>query len=220
MSEFPAFEASLLRAAHRRYGWRRWRPPIAVALVAAAAAGVMLLLVARPAPRADERPAAPRWEHHSVPRYGLDLSLPEGWRLAPRTLTPHLLDPHEILSASTFAPGAPVEGCAMLPAAALQRMRRTDALVTVQERGKGSPGFAPRPGRFGVASFTPVLVTCAGPAFAGSVGRADFSAGPRNLSALVALGADASPRVRDEAYAILDRISFDPGYVPWWRFAG
>jgi hypothetical protein len=217
MSEFPAFEASLLRAAQRRYGWRRRRPPIALALVAAAAAGALLLLAARPAPRDHERPAAPRWEHYSVPRYGLDLSLPEGWRLAPRTLTPHLLDPHEVLSATTFPAGAPIERCAMLPAAALQRMGPTDALVTVQERGKGSPGFAPRPSRFGAAAFTPVFATCAGPAFAGSVARTDFSDGPRNLSAIVALGADASPT---EAYAILDRIRYDPGYVPWWRFAG
>jgi len=220
MSEFPAFEASLLRAAHHRYGWRRWRPRIAVALAAAAAAGVMLLLVARPAPPSDEV----EWTTTGVARYGVDVSVPPGWKVAPRTLTPHLLDPREIVSVSTFATGVPIERCAQLPAAALRRMRATDALVTVQERGNGSPANAPRPVRFANAMFepvSPVLVRpCAGPGFTGSLTMADFSDGPRNLTALVAFGADASPAVRGDAYAILDRMRFDPGYMPWWPFSG
>jgi hypothetical protein len=224
MSEFPVFEASLLRAAHRRYGWRRWRPRIVVALVVAAAAGVMLLVVARPGPREPERQAVSQWTHYSVPRYGLDVSLPKGWHLAPRTLTPHLLDPHEIMSATTFGAGAPLEGCAQLPAAALRRMGATDALVSVQERGKGSPANAPRPLHFAHATFVPVseivVSPCAGPGFAGSFKMADFSDGPRNLTALVALGNDASPAVRGQAYAILDRLRLDPGFAPWWRFSG
>jgi hypothetical protein len=220
MTEFPAFEASLLRAAHRRYGWRRWRPRVAVALVAAAAAGVMLLVVARPAPPNDEV----AWSTSSIARYGVDVSVPAGWKIAPRSLTPHLVDPHEIVCVTTFAPGAPIETCAQLPAAALRRMRATDALVTVQERGKGSPVNAPRPSRFASATFVPVseIVArpCAGPAFAGTLTMAGFSDGPRNLTALVAFGADASPSVRGDAYAILDRMRFDPRYMPWWPFAG
>jgi hypothetical protein len=220
MSEFPVFEASLLRAAHRRYGWRRWRPRVAVALVAAAAAGVTLLLVARPAPPDDDVP----WTTVNVARYGVGVTLPPGWRIAPRTLTPYLRDPHEIVSATTFAPGMPIEACAQLPAAALRRMRATDALVTVQERGKGSPANAPRPLHFANATFSPVspiiVAPCAGSAFAGSLAMADFSDGPRNLIALVAFGANASAAVRGDAYAILDRMRFDPGYMPWWPFAG
>ncbi len=132
--------------------------------------------------------------------------------------------PHEIMSATTFAPGAPLEGCAQLPAGALRRMGATDALVSVQERGKGSPANAPRPVRFATATFVPVseivVAPCAGPGFAGSLTMTDFSDGPRNLTALVALGNHASPAVRGQAYAILDRIRFAPGYVPWWEFAG
>lgn len=220
MSEFPVFEASLLRAAHRRYGWRRWRPRIAVALVAAAAAGVMLLLVARPTPPNDEV----AWTATNVTRYGVEVSVPAGWHVAPVSLTPHLRDPHEIVSATTFATGAPIERCAQLPAAALRRMSATDALVSVQERGKGSPANAPRPLRFANATFVPVspiiVRPCAGAAFSGSLTMADFSDGPRNLTALVAFGANASPTVRGDAYAILDRMRFDPGYMPWWPFAG
>jgi len=220
MSEFPAFEASLLRAAQRRYGWRRRRPRIAVALVAAVAAGAMFLLAARREPPDREVP----WTTTTAARYGVAVSLPKGWRLAPSTLTPHLLDPHEIVSATTFAPGTSLESCAMLPAAALRRMSAADALVTVQERGKGSPANAPRPVRFANATFTPVspiiVHHCAGAGFAGRLTMADFSDGPRNLTALVAFGADASPVVRGQAYAILDRMRFDPGFVPWWRFSG
>jgi hypothetical protein len=220
MTEFPVFEASLLRAAHRRYGWRRWRPRIAFALVTAAAAGVMLLVLARPAPPDDDVP----WTSTNVARYGVDVSVPAGWQVAPVSLTPHLSDPREIVSASTFAPGTPVEACAMFPAAALRRLGATDALVTVQERGTGSPGNAPRPRRFTKATFlpvSPIVVTpCAGRSFSGTLTRGDFSDGPRNLTALVAFGADASPTVQGEAYAILDRLRFDPGYVPWWPFSG
>jgi hypothetical protein len=220
VSEFPAFEASLLRAAHRRYGWRRWRPRIAFALVAAGAAGVLLLLAARPEPPDREVP----WTTTAAARYGVDVSVPAGWRVATASLTPHLVDPREIVSATTFAPGKPLESCAMLPAAALRRMSATDALVTVQERGKGSPANAPRPLHFANATFVPVSPVvarpCAGPAFAGSVRMADFSDGARNLTALVAFGADASPRVRVQAYAILDRMRFAPDFVPWWSFAG
>src|SRR3954467_9531736 len=220
MSEFPAFEASLLRAAHRRYGWRHWRPRGAVALVAAAAAGVMLLLVARPAPPSDEV----AWSTVNVSRYGVDVSVPAGWRVTPSALTPYLRDPREVVSATTFAPGVPIERCASLPAAALRRMRATDALVTVQERGKGSPANAPRPLHFDSATFSPVsaivVAPCAGPGFGGSLRMTDFSYGPRNLTALVAVGADASPTVRWQAYAILDRMRFDPRSTPWWPYAG
>ena len=216
MSEFPALEASLLRAAHRRYGWRRWRPRVAIALVAAAAAGVTLLLAARPQPVEREHTATPRWERYSVPRYGVDVSLPPGWHLAAQTLTPRLLDPREIVSATTFAPGAPIAGCAMFPAAAIRRMGPTDALVSVQERGRGSPRGVQR-----LMPDTPRLnlADCVG-AFGGSLTWTDLGHGPRNLTALVAFGAGASRTVRGDAYAILDRMRFDPGYVPSWSFGG
>lgn len=220
MSEFPAYEAALLRAAHRRYGWRRWRPRVAVALVAAAVAGVVLL-VARPEPADIERPAA--WKSYDVRNYGVDVSLPPGWELAPTTLTPYLQDPHEILSATTFAPGVPRESCAMFPAVALERLQPKDALVSVRERGKGSPPFVPRQARFvpdpsGAAA--QIAAGCIGRPVSGALSVTNFSVGPRNLSVLVVLGSGASPAVRGEAVQIVERLRFDARYVPWWPFSG
>lgn len=217
MSEFPVFEASLLRAAHRRYGWRRWRPRIVVALVAAAAAGVTLLLV-QPAPRDPEHVARPAWRTLTVPAYGVDVSLPSGWQIAPRSLTPHLLDPHEILTATTFPPVPSTRRCSAFPSVTVGP---GDALVSVQERA-GRGGFAPRPQRFGPVPISPVTArlvqTCVGSP--GMVSWQDYSDGFRNFHALVVVDPSATAQVRDEAYAILDRLRFDQDFVPWWRPSG
>jgi hypothetical protein len=214
VSEFPAVEAALLGAARRRYGRRRRRPRAAGAVIAAAAAGVVLL-VARPAAPDLEVPADARWTTTSVPRYGLSVSLPAGWRLARQSLTPHLYDPREIMTATTF-PAVPVpRACTVFPAVALGP---GDALVSVQERSRPYR-FALRPRRFAPAPVGPIagrmVNACVGGA--GEVSYQDFSDGLRSFHALVALDARASARVRDQAYAILDRLRFDPRFVPWWR---
>jgi hypothetical protein len=218
MSEFPALEASLLVAARRRYGWRRWRPRVALAVASAGLAGIVLL-VARPAPPADvERPAAPAWKTTELPRYGVTVNLPKGWSLAKASLTPHLLDPHEILTATTF-PVAPVERpCTQFPAVALAPR---GAIVTVQERA-GAAAFAPRPARFAPEPVSPVTArivqSCVGGP--GALSYQSFSDGMRNFQALIVVAPSASDRVRGEAYAILDRLRFDPSFTPWWRPAG
>jgi hypothetical protein len=218
VSEFPALEASLLRAARRRYGWRRWRPRVAVAVAAAALAGVVLL-VARPAAPADvERPAAPAWKTVPVPRYGATVSLPEGWSLARASLTPHLLDPHEILTAITPSVTPVQRNCAQFPAVALGP---DAALVTIQERA-GATAFAPRPARFRDTPVSPITArmvqACVGGP--GAVSYQSFSDGTRNFNALVVIAPSATSRVRGEAYAILDRLRFDQSFVPWWPAAG
>jgi hypothetical protein len=214
VSEFPALEASLLRAAHRRYGWRRWRPRVAVALVAAAAAGVILLVTRPPAPD-DERAAVATWTTVSVPRYGVNVSLPAGWRLAGATLTPHLLDPHEILTAATFVPQRrDVRGCAMVPPIAVAR---NGAFVTVQERAAGMTA-APRPKRFTTQPTSPItagIVRSCAPG-TDAVSYLQFSDGMRSFDAFVAVAPGAPPAVRVQAFGILDRLRFDSGFVPWW----
>src|SRR5205085_8833547 len=74
--------------------------------------------------------------------------LPAGWHAASRSLTPHLTNPRELLSAGTGR--LPAGGaCAQMPSAALAAMRAEDVLVTVQER-LGSPrAFPARPAHFG-----------------------------------------------------------------------
>jgi hypothetical protein len=216
MSEFPLFEASLLRAAHRRYGWRRWRPRVAVVLVAAAAAGVALLF-ARPAPRDPEHVAHPVWRTIRVPAYGVDVSLPSGWQIAPRSLTPHLGDPHEILTATTFAPVPSARRCTTFPTVTVGP---GDALVSVQERA-GAAGAAPRPQHFAPVPTSPITACIAGACLAstGTVSWLSFSDGFRNFHAVVVIDPRASARVRVEAYQILDRLRFDQQFVPWWRAA-
>ena len=217
MSEFPAFEAALLGAARRRYGWRRWRPRAAGAVIAAAAAGVVLL-VARPAAPDVEVPAGTHWTTTGVSRYGLVVSLPAGWRLARQSLTPRLTDPREIMTATTF-PAVPVpRACTAFPAVALGP---GDALVSVQERS-GASRFPARPRRFGPAPMSPIGLRMANACVggAGEVSYQDFSDGLRNFHALVVVDTRATPLVRDQAYGILDRLRFDPRFVPWWRGAG
>jgi hypothetical protein len=64
----------------------------------------VVLLVARPAAPDVELPADAAWTTTSVPRYGVAVSLPAGWRLARQSLTPRLYDPREIVTATTFRP--------------------------------------------------------------------------------------------------------------------
>ncbi len=173
----------------------------------------MLLLVARPAPPNDEV----AWSTTSVARYGVDVSVPAGWHIAPRSLTPHLTDPREIVTATTFPPVTSARACTQWPDV---RLGPGDALVTVQERA-GRIAFAPRPRRFEPVPVSPITArlvqSCVG---GGSVDYQDFSDGFRNFHALVVIDARASAQVRVEAYQILDRLRFDQGFVPWWRSAG
>src|SRR5439155_6674688 len=64
---------------------------------------------------------------------GLSYSVPPGWRVARRSLTPHLVNPRQVLTVSTGP--LPAGGrCTQFPSAALGAMRNTDVLVAVQER--------------------------------------------------------------------------------------
>jgi hypothetical protein len=214
VSEFPIYEAALVRAAHRRYGWRRRGRRVAVAVAAAAVAGVVLL-VARPGPPDVERPAVVKWTTTDVPRFGVAVSVPAGWRLAPRSLTPALTEPREIVTATTFRAVPVIGSCAQFPGV---RLGPGDALVSVQEWG-GAAAFAPRPARFAAVPISPVtgriVQSCTGGADA--ISYQSFSVGMRNFNALVVADPRASSKVRGQAYEILDRLRFDQGFMPWWR---
>ena len=203
MSEFPAYEAALLQAARRRYGWRRWRLRGAAALVTAAAAAVALLL-ARPAQPDVEVPAS---TPVNVAKYGVATRLPAGWQLAGASLTPHLVDPAEILTAATFTPVRRATlGCASLPAVA---MGASDALVTVQEWRQVTPA-APRPKRFVYHQSAPAFVRMVQGCITGAaVPSVDtFSVGARSFISIVVLAPDTTRAVRLQALQILDRLRF------------
>jgi hypothetical protein len=75
--------------------------------------------------------------HITDARHGYSFVLPAGWHRARRNLTPDLVEPREILSAATYPlrydrrARCRISGC---PTPALNGFRRTDILMSIQER--------------------------------------------------------------------------------------
>src|SRR5258707_14302926 len=95
--------------------------------------------------------ATPGWVSFQTARYHYSVTYPSSWHRASRSLTPHLSDPHEILTVGTGR--LPVGGprCAQVPVSALEAVGPTGALVSIQERAPATAdgGFPQRPARFG-----------------------------------------------------------------------
>jgi hypothetical protein len=238
VSELPSLERALADAARRRYGRPRWRPAfppaarlvtaglgVAAAIAAIAVAAVTLSSPSGPA-RTDERAATPqaaRWTTTVDAERGFAVSLPPGWSLSAERLTPHLDDPRELLSAGTFPLRFREAPCAHMPIGALRTMGPTDGFVTVMERGhdRGSrwTEFAPRPRRFDArAQFERGDVAdCLDDGRGLVESWLPFTDAGRHFYAIVVLGADAPDAIRAEAFAILDRLRFDPTAQPDWR---
>jgi hypothetical protein len=150
-------------------------------------------------------PATPRDGH------GVRYLLPAGWKVAPKSLTPHLVDPRELFTAGTGRLAAGEGRCAHVPSAALVAMRASDVLVTVEERARGVGAFPARPSRFALAqSARSEAEQCAGshPAFTSHL--FEFRDHGRAFHVLVAIGT-AAPQARvREALAILDSLRIRP----------
>jgi hypothetical protein len=212
VSELPFLEAALLDAAQRRTVRRRRLPVVGVGVTVAVITAV-LVLRPEPAPEqpAIERPSS-RWTTF-VAAGDLRISLPAGWQLARRTLTPHLSDPKEQFSAATFPLVYRKGHCNHQPDGALQSMTSRDAFVTLQERAGGaSAGFPRRP-----VSFEQRARADDGNFESCFQGRPDlttfwlpFRDRGHNLYALVVIGRDAPHEVQAETFAILDLLRFEP----------
>jgi hypothetical protein len=238
VSELPFLERALADAARRRYGRPWWRPAVPLAArrvaaglavaatVAAVAAGAVALSRGTDPERADERPAtgpAAHWTTTTNADRGLTVSLPRGWRLSSERLTPRLGDPRELLSAGTFPLRFREGPCSHLPIGALRTMGPADGFVTVLERGNDRRSrwseFPPRPRRFAEGA-EPMRDGDVSACLGGGPELVEFwlpftDAG-RHFYAMVVVGADAPDRVRAEAFAILDRLRFDPAAQPDW----
>jgi hypothetical protein len=203
MSELPFLEDALRSAARRRRSRRRRRPLLAASVLVAALA-VVLVLGSRDDSERVAVPVPPRWT--TTVRDDTWISLPAGWQLAPRTLTPYLSNPREVFSAGTFPLRFVLGDCNHQPDGALRAMTSTDAFVTVQER-RGGPPFPLRPSRF-TAPRHGMFESCTRdrPDLDGFF--INFRDAGRNFSALVWLGRDVSPARRAETFAILDRLRF------------
>ena len=155
--------------------------------------------------------AAPGWVSFQSVRYHYQVGYPSGWHRANTSLTPHLSDPHEILTVGTGR--LPVGGprCAQVPVNALEAVGATGALVSIQERAPahGDTSFRPRPSRF---RFTPSanleIPSCLVPRGRPRLDWIPFRDHGRYFYALVALGRAATIQTRDDALRVLDSLRF------------
>ncbi len=185
-------------------------------LAAAAAAG---LLAAAGCGGAGSAPATRR-PLATYSAHGVTVRLPPGWRAGGTSLTPHLVDPREVLAVGTrplrYRPG----GCAQVAVGALAALGRTGAFLSLQERGVGSVAFPPRPTRFGPGLGGPSEAAACVPGARFEDHWLPFADGGRNFYAEVAFGPSASAPTRRAAWRILDSLRVDPSVRPSWRSSG
>ena len=156
---------------------------------------------------------------------GFTVKLPAGWTRAAAKLTPEISDPLEILTVATFpiAEPGPYDACGPGSRPALDAFTGTDALVTVQESGRGALrinylSHPPRPDHFRPEDFPhgSTFTDC----FVGDVHVEDhwfgFADAHRAFHVLVIIGRGASADVRREAWEILDSLRFDASVRPDW----
>jgi hypothetical protein len=134
---------------------------------------------------------------------------PAGWHVVGHSLTPHLLNPRQLLTVGTGR--LPAGGrCAQFPSAALAAMRPADVLVAVQERFGESTAFPPRPARFALAPTRSEAEECVG-AHAVFVSHwSEFRDGGRGFHVLVAVGRAAPDAKVREALGVLDSLRVTP----------
>jgi hypothetical protein len=139
---------------------------------------------------------------------GIRYVVPTGWHVARRSLTPHLTDPREVLTAGTGP--LPVGGrCAQNPGAALAAMGAADVLVTVRERYGSPVGFPARPRRFALPPAAPdEAQECAGRGASFASHRVLFRDGGRSFDVIVAVGRAAPPARVRQAVSLLDSLRF------------
>jgi hypothetical protein len=133
--------------------------------------------------------------------------VPAGWHVAAHSLTPHLVDPHELFTTGTGRLDAGPGLCTHMPSAALAAMSTDDVLITVQERAGSDGGFPPRPRHFALnGAPRSEADQCAGrnPAFVSH--WFEFRDRGRLFHVLVAVGRSAPDARIREAVAILDSL--------------
>jgi hypothetical protein len=157
------------------------------------------------------------------------VTYPSEWIVADENLTPWLGSPWEILSLGTFTLRVsenPEDGLRIWDApvtpAALADMSSDDALVSVQEAGLGGFGDRHRrPVTFGPLGCEDAIYGChpsEDPDLPDAARNVPFRAwwipfqdAGRGFYLFVAIGNDASPELREQAWAVADSLAFDPG---------
>lgn len=166
-----------------------------------------------------------RWTVEVDRANGFTAELPPGWQRASGKLTPQITEPVEILTVATrpIAGADPQGACEPGSIPELPEFTESDALVTLQESGRGALrinylSHPPRPERFRPETFPhgSTFTAC----FVGDLPVTDhwfgFADAGRAFHTLVIIGREAPQHVRDEAWGILDRLRFDPHVRPDW----
>ena len=163
-----------------------------------------------PGPRPQPQPQPELWVTYHDTAYAFTISHPRSWQRAPRTLTPGLTDPHEILSLSTHEAHPGGIRCGHVPENAMRDMARGDVLLTLQER-RGSGGFEDRPRPF-VLGPTPTVPAneCAERTDL-RIGQAGFRDAGRGLHVLAAFAPGARSAKRDVERAV-DSLKLEPAW--------
>jgi hypothetical protein len=171
----------------------------------------------RPAAADTVTTEAADWTTYEVPDVGLTISFPSSWKRATGQLMPMLGDPRELvaLGTSELRPGG--ENCAHMPENAVEEMGPTDAFVVVEERlgelgeGSGSAGYPQRPQHFGPDDgYASEAVDCLDRPKEFFDRFIPFRDEGRRFYAYVAFGNEASLRIREAAWAILDGLDIEP----------
>jgi hypothetical protein len=194
----------------------------------AALAAFAVLLIGCGSESRPDRPvqASAEWTVEIDRDHGFSVELPSGWTRAAGKITPQITDPLEILTVGTLPiAGADPHGvCEPGSQPALPAFTEQDALVTLQESGRGALrinplSHPPRPDHFRPESFPhgSTFTDC----FVGDLPVEDhwfgFADAGRAFHVLVIIGRAAPRHVRDEAWSILDRLRFDPHVRPDWK---
>ena len=154
---------------------------------------------------------------------GYAVTYPDDWTVADENLTPWLSSPSEILSLGTFplrVSEHPDDGFRLFDApvapAALEDMASHDAFVSLQASG-GSTGLSEsRPGHFGPQGCDQSIYGCRpseelpdewhdAPFYAWWI---PFEDSGRAFYLFVAIGTEATPELRQQAWAVADSLAF------------
>jgi hypothetical protein len=159
----------------------------------------------------------PGWTTYRDSARGLAVSLPSDWHRARESLTPDLVDPHEVLSIASYPlryrrhSRCQVPGC---PLPAVDGLGRGDVLISLQERrGSGASGFPrqSRPLRLLPMSLdvgTGRRWLCARRRIA-DASWTPFAAAGRGFYVFVAYGHGVSADARREVRRVVSSLRFD-----------
>jgi hypothetical protein len=140
---------------------------------------------------------------------------PSDWYRAHKRLTPHLLDPLEVLAVATYPLRSGGDRCAHQPVNALEDLGPSDAFIALYERA--DPELARYPKRPGRLSGLLEGIADSGRFCVPDSDRLDtwvpFSDGDRAFYLLVAVGRAAAAETRSQVEAILDSFRIIRGHV-------